>query len=308
MTRIISLWQAAWEKRLASSAPYWHTDPRFPFVFNPFEGSIAYDIRDIPYRQLSVFRQIALPIMQIPEADISITRQRLARGEIGKNFSHETTDPLLVHPDDDGLMLRTNRFPKAHCDTLLISRKVEPQLMTSRYALAQLRWTGRGAVTEFHRSETFVDHFHVHMFPRQFAPIAGVGGSFRTHHDDGVLEEGRLASYPLPHIAVASRDINVLCEAMMLLNDELEAQDRLFYQLALKHQSMYIVVFMLWEKNQTWPFGFSGIGVVQDPNLDMPETQVTAKLRKIMFTRKEHASIRRKFWSQWNNRRLEQYK
>jgi hypothetical protein len=229
--------------------------------------------------------------MEIPEADISITRERLAAGEVGQDFSREMSDPLLIDPDDDGLMLRANRFPKTPYDTLLVTRRVEPQLMIPQYALAQLRWADRGAVTEFHRSETFVNHFHAHMFPAQFAPITNVAGSFMAHWKSDLLDEGCLVGYPLPHIALASGDIRVIRDAMMDLNDKLEAQGQLFYQLTLKHEGTYLVVFVLWKKEQTWPFGFSGIGIVQSPDFGMSESEVTTKLRKIMVANKELSSI-----------------
>jgi hypothetical protein len=290
----------AWDLKLAASRPAWKHDPRFPIPYNAAAAAISYDPSEIPQRPLGRFTQAMM--QSIPESNwLTIERDEILNGIRGGTLmAEQCSNGLMLDPDDDAFLVVANRWPKTRYHSMLISRSWQPQWLTSGALRAQLRWSRRGMVTEFHRKWMFVDHLHVHLFPRSEVPIHGLAASFRGTAERRGVAIGTLADLPLPHIALAAEDPDDLEMPVLGLTDQLEGDHELYHLMVLSDEGTRrtMVVFTV-QTDVTLPFGFNAVGLVRSENASLTEEEFLLVWRRGFRDEAQLQRMRGRFWTAW---------
>jgi len=256
---------SSWDRQLSKSRPHWVHRSDLPFPYNRDAPSMAYDPAAIPSRQLGPF----LHLIYSPPSeanDLSVTREAIESGHPLGNLAHEFVNELIKYPSRDDLIVIPNRWPRVSYHSLIVTREIMPQKLTQNLIDAELSWAETGFVVEFHRFKRILDHFHFHIYPGEYSPIFSAKDSFAVKSDFGHYEFGQLDNYPVPHIALRSRDRDFLTRSIERISNWLDDQRTSCGQILIK-ASDGSFVFMIFIRNDYRIEGmsFNLIGLIRTP-------------------------------------------
>jgi len=266
----ITAWKAAWLSRLNKSRLEWRFSEDFPAFPRAVSESTPFfcDPLLIPTRKVGPFERLLIPaamprgIFSVKYGDPSAVSGRVI-------YSEDSERNISDDPFDADFMLRVNRFPKVEYDSLIVSKKWREQRLTPDAVNVQIAWAHEGQVTEFHHPEAFVPHFHMHLNTFDSVPVAQFSGTFAASEaSSGNVEIGRL-TYPVPHIALRSKDDGDFRRAVMQFADSLESRQIWFLQTLFKDPSSGDLIAMFFLPNQNKKKNsFSTIGFLKTSDAD----------------------------------------
>jgi hypothetical protein len=259
----VSMLQAAWDRELDKSRPFWINIPEFPFPYNRDAPSIAYDPAAIPAEAVGAFCH--LKYSPPPEANnLAVTREHIEAGKPRGDLCHEFGNVLIEHPNRPDLIVIPNRWPRVSYHSLIVSRDLLPQKMLSEMARAELYWADLAFVVEFHRFSRILDHFHFHIYPGSCSPIYQARNSFFLTRDLINLRVGHLKSYPVPHIALNSANVEVLVSSIEQISALLDDLKIPYGQILMKcSDESYVFLIFIREGPYFDGLSFSLIGLIR---------------------------------------------
>ena len=147
---------AAWDREIERSRLTWIDDGDRGFAYNRNAPSIAYDPASIPEAPLGPF--IHLKYRPPAEANnLAVTREVIDSGVDKGNLLHEFCNELIAHPDREDLIVIPNRWPRVSYHSLIVTKTLDPQNLTTSLANAELYWANIGFVVEFHRFDRILE-------------------------------------------------------------------------------------------------------------------------------------------------------
>lgn len=294
---LIGAWKTQWSAKLEQSRPHWLRHARLPIACNPAAPSAANDPDEHIVIEVPPIRIIRLVLPTVDE-DRAVSREELGSARAAASIlTHErASNYLLADPGNGDLCVLINRWPKIKYHSLLVSNIGRCQKLTEEDVVAQLQWARMGVLSEFHRAERFVNHFHAHLFPQDATPLGQWSPTFSACATVGAVAMGALA-YPFCHIAFSSSQGRALAQTATAFATYLDENEIWYNQdvLATPDGDEMIVAFFLWTKQQR-PFGFVTAGFVScDYAATVPSPATLRRLSKAWFDRTATAQARRWF-------------
>ena len=275
-----------------------HAD--FPVPYSPDSPIIAYDPTNLPIRPIGPLAGTVVPPLP-QQSQMSVTREQAAANPGALGFLPFTdAEVLLEDPQDSDLVVRINRFPKILFHSLLITKAWRPQRLTLATLHAQLRWAREGAVLAFHQLEKFIDHFHLHLYAMETAPIFRFADRFFAQDTLGPVAIGGL-DYPIPNIALASVNDAALAEATFLMAEWLDRQGLWYIEeaLAASNEGQVMTLFVLFKALPTKGIQFDPVGILKLPILALRDQEITKVIRQTVFDVSSLVPLRLVFSDLW---------
>ncbi|MFA5287441.1 MAG: glycosyltransferase family 4 protein, partial [Candidatus Omnitrophota bacterium] len=261
-------------------------------------ASMAYNPLLVPYVSMAMgqLNRLIIPAMKASKVYSVVYDDNNQHKEV--IYLEYWPASMSVDPFDDGYMDAVNTFPKVEFDSLIFSRRWMPQKLSSRSVRVGLRWAKEGAVVEFHRTEKFVPHFHLHLYARETVPLPGLSNTWESAGMHNNVEMGKLR-YLVPHVAMRSICPELLKRAVMSMSDLLEAREDRFIMDIIPGQGIdeMIVLFFVLPRKQ-YAFGFSGSGMLKVSDTET-EVDPEALLKDLILNGGYLSQIRDSFWSLW---------
>jgi len=297
---VLRQWHRAWESVLERSRKHWKDGVHQAITMREDSPAMAYDPDSVPRRQLGPFLQL-LFVSPPRGTRGAVSRRDLDEGRRKQTLLHKLiSNILMIDPDDHSLAVVTNLWARVKYQSLLICREWRPQRLMPEDVATQVRWARRGTVVEFHRDRTFLDHIHMHLMPEESAPLFNFSREFTSDSNHAGLQTGRLDGYPVPHIALTSKDDSTLERAALKFSDMLDERETLFNQIVLRNPDTdQVYVLFFFSKDVNLPFEFNVIGIVRSIDENLALEDVFLGLKKRFLNERELTPIREGFLDEW---------
>jgi hypothetical protein len=300
---LITEWKNRWSAKLEQSRPYWIKAPHLPIEYNPAAPSVANDPDDHQIIHAHLFSIIRLILPSKLEGR-AISRYDLSAASAAKsNLLHEfASNSLLTDPENENLLLLVNRWPKIKYHSLLVSSTVRVQKLTVADVNAQLHWARRGVLSEFHRAERFVNHFHIHVFPQEATPLSNWANTFTARTTINHVSMGALA-YPFCHIAFSSSDLVKLAQTATNFAEYLDDNDYWYNENAVASPDgiEMTILFFVWAKCRR-QFGFVTAGFLScDYSVTVPSVTALTQMSGAWFDDYATEQVKNAFSAGWKS-------
>jgi hypothetical protein len=297
--RIVEEWLQTYRRFMLEVAPTWlpETDSGGTYYINR-QSLVVYDAARLPSRRVGPFRGVILPPSLPERGTWSVTREQAAATPGPYDLAEYYPKQIVIDdPEDHGLVVQINPWPKLAFHSLLISKRWQPHRLTIPAALSQLRWVREGAVSEFHRADKFIDHLHIHLHAPDLAPIARFADRFvPSDREEEALFIGRLV-YPLPNVTLASADSLELAQATVQFAELLEDHGCWYQQAALMEKAgkRALSVFVLFKPVTRLDVDVTPIGIIKLMSLREADEKIWKRIHQATLHENSLAPLRKEF-------------
>jgi len=255
---LVQRWKAQWLKLLNESMDLSQQNENPPMFYNPIL---------IPSKTIGPFKRLILP-------KLSLSKRHSISREDEASYNDKPIDDMVASvtwlfddPFDDDFIVRTNAFPKAEYHSLIVSKSWMAQRLTSKAVGLEFKWAREGVISEFHRAEKFVPHLHVHLYASDLVPIFSFSDTWESLEAPMADVSIGKTQYPVPHIALRSKNESALKHATVLMADLLEREGIWFVQSVMPSGvSDEITASFFLIKKIEQPFGFGAVGFLKVEN------------------------------------------
>ncbi|MFH1208016.1 MAG: ARMT1-like domain-containing protein [Candidatus Omnitrophota bacterium] len=297
-TNLVEELRRSWWKKFDESRVFWEqTQTAVMPVTNDRKVPLAYDPALVPMRKYGPFQRLLLPKLNARPA-VSVNRDAESLFDNKESYDAESAEKYFQDPFNPDYFVRAGTYPKVEFDSLIVTKKWQKQWLTEKALDVEFGWVRAGAVTEFHRSEAFVPHMHLHLYPPEVVPMAEFRGSFVPEEEAGDVSIGK-TGYPVPHIALRSGDSKALRDAALQLAESLEAERQWFIQSAfLDANGRDIIVMFFIYKKESQPVAFSPVGFIKAKSAALDDAMPDL-MRDYFGDRTAFEALKQRLWAGW---------
>lgn len=284
------MYSDAWEKILEDSKNSWGVE----FDLSSLESTakIAWNPKELIRTPIGKYLiQITCPKIAWKQ-DFQTTRENLEKKIPSPDLKHMAENKLMDDPINPELIVVANKFPKQYYQALLLTKQVVPQVEKGSYLKSQFYWASQNAIVEFHRQQEYINHYHAHLYTKEHVPIVNFFNKFKKKYEAKNIEWGQLENYPIPHLAITSRDEEGLRKIILMTHERIEGLEMFLNHDIFKTGDYFTVLFFI-QKNYSFTEGFdiNTLGIINTGGKNWSEEETVTEISKKFISQKESDAL-----------------